>query len=84
MICVYTEKILFSAADALKDNPVGNTTCTECKTLSRLIKLPENLQPNFSYICATLLIATILYYKCFKDIFQSFFPETRIYSDVVT
>lgn len=60
MICVYTDKILLSAADALKDTPAGNSICTECKTLPRLKKLQENPQPNFSYICATLLIATTL------------------------
>lgn len=65
MVCVYTEKILLSAADALKDNPAGNSTCTECKTSSRLKKLPENPQPNFSHTCGTLLIATILYFKMF-------------------
>lgn len=60
MICVYTEKILLNAVDALKYNPAGNSICTECKTLSRLKKLQENPQPNFSYIYATLLIATTL------------------------
>lgn len=60
MLCVYMEKILLSAADALKDNSAGNSMCIDRKTSSSMKKPPENTQPYFSCIHAALLIVIIL------------------------